>query len=170
MKDICSSETSLFVSNDQGITDFNHQSRTCSRVFENSDLHQVAGVDIYCGKVVFTDTTENKIKILDIDGTTKDVAGAGPSCDYDRDGSQHYATFSQPVSIYCEEKTLYICDATRNSIKLITNLNDIARFLQAIGRFYSAFGIHLKGQTPRKAKIQEAREDTLKLELFLDEV
>lgn len=73
MKDICSSETSLFVSNDQGITDFNHQSRTCSRVFENSDLHQVAGVDIYCGKVVFTDTTENKIKILDIDGTTKDV-------------------------------------------------------------------------------------------------
>ena len=53
---------------------------------------------------------------------------------------------------------------------LLTNLNDTARFLQAIGKFYSAFGIHLKGQTQRKATIQEAREDTLKLELFLDEV
>ena len=53
---------------------------------------------------------------------------------------------------------------------LLTNLNDTARFLQAIGRFYSAFGIHLKGQTQRKATIQEAREDTFMLELFLNEV
>ena len=49
-----------------------------------------------------------------------------------------------------------VCDAQKNSIKLLSKMNHCAKFLRAIDAIYEAFSVHIKGASYERKTAEEA--------------
>ena len=65
--------------------------------------------------------------------------------------------FYQPTGICTEfDNVVYVCNTQTSCIKMMTNLNNTARFLKGIGALYSAFSIHEKHDTYTLCNLSES--------------
>ena len=61
------------------------------------------------------------------------------------DGIASKCKFFQPIGLCTEfDNVVYVCDTQTSYIKILTTLNNTARFLQAVDALYSAFSVHEK--------------------------
>ena len=61
------------------------------------------------------------------------------------DGIASKCKFFQPIGLCTEfDNVVYVCDTQTSYIKILTTLNNTARFLQAVDALYSAFSVHDK--------------------------
>ena len=70
---------------------------------------------------------------------------AGDDTSGNCDGIASKCKFFQPIGLCREfDNVVYVCDAQTSCIKILTTVNNTARFLRAVGALYSAFSVHEK--------------------------
>ena len=125
-------------------------------VFLNSQQCTVVGI-YYAdkGSLYFNDACSRKGKRLNV--LTKDIsiiAGCGSAGS--SDGKASESSFTQLWAVWGEGEVLFVTDAATGSVRMITPLAGTVAFLRNLGLLFDSFGVHLKGQKPPAASIQDA--------------
>lgn len=149
----------LFVAHDQGITKINlatSESRTV--VHLDSQLCVLAS---FRNGAIFTNqmtATIWQISCCDSENDDEVTLFAGSEgVDGCVDGPVQECKFKQPMGICTEfDNVVFVCDAQTNSVKIITKMEECARFLGAIGCLFKAFSVHEKGVQYTVQSIEEA--------------
>ena len=68
------------------------------------------------------------------------------------------------------KKKIFITDAQTGSVKLITSLKGIVKYLGHLGRLYKAFSVHMKHQTVPKHSLPQAIELLEELDSYLETI
>jgi len=108
------------------------------------------------GRIAFTDKVSRQVKELNQNGISQVIAGTGEESNKNRTGS--YAAFGQPMGLCTEGSNMFVTDAQIDTIKLITTVSGTILFLENLGRFYSAFSVHLKNKPTPKHSLVEAHQ------------
>ncbi len=106
---------------------------------------------------LFADQHRSSIYIIRDDNEISAFAGTGVTGS--QDGPAGTCQFQQPIAICTEFDTIaYVCDAQTNSIKIITQVKETAKFLHGVGKLYKAFSVHNKGERYQKHTLQESSD------------
>jgi len=108
------------------------------------------------GKVAFTDQTRRQVMHLDRNGTVTVIAGTREEGNKNSSGS--CAAFGQPMRLCTEGDNTFLMDAQIGTVKLVTTVTGTIQFLENLGKFYSAFSVHLKNRPTKRHTIQEAHK------------
>lgn len=108
------------------------------------------------GKVAFTDQTRRQVMHLDRNGTVTVIAGTRE--EGNKNGSGSCAAFGQPMRLCTEGDNTFLMDAQIGTVKLVTTVTGTIQFLENLGKFYSAFSVHLKNRPTKRHTIQEAHK------------
>ena len=68
------------------------------------------------------------------------------------------------------DKNMFITDAQTGSVKLITSINGIVKYLSHLGLLYKAFSVHIKHQAVPKRSLPEAIELLEELDSYLETI
>ena len=66
------------------------------------------------------------------------------------------------------DKNIFIADAQTGSVKLITSITGIVKYLGHLGLLYKAFSVHMKHQTVPKRFLPQAIELLEELDSYLE--
>ena len=106
---------------------------------------------------LFADQHRSSIYKISDDNEISAFAGTGVRGT--QDGPVGTCQFQQPIAICTEFNSVaYVCDARTNSIKIITQLKETAKFLQGVGKLYKAFSVHNKGEKYQTHTLQESSD------------
>lgn len=123
----------------------------------------------YLAGIVFVDTGSLQIKTKICGEKAIVIAGTGKEGNSNGKGDQ--ATFAQPMGICVEhEKNIFITDAQTGSVKLITSIKGIVKYLGHLGLLYKAFSVHMKHQTVPKRSLPQAIELLEELDSYLETI
>ncbi|KAI8503595.1 hypothetical protein Bbelb_185660 [Branchiostoma belcheri] len=127
--------------------------------------HTVIPYDVADSALLFTDTGSHQVKTVTRIGTVQVLAGSGsPGL---QDGTSQYAEFYQPRGVCKELSCLLVTDVATGSIRLITNTDAAALFLEKTGGLYRAFGMHVRHEDPPQKSVAEACDTLDDLNAFL---
>ena len=120
----------------------------------------------YLDGIVYADTGSLQIKLKIHGGESIVIAGTGKEGNSNGKGDQ--ASFAQPMGICVElNKNIFVTDAQTGSVKLITSIKGIVKFLSHLGLLYKAFSVHMKHQTDPKFSLSQAIKLLEKRENYL---
>ena len=113
------------------------------------ECSESAHVASYLAGIVYVDIGSLQIKTKICGEEAVVIAGTGKEGNSNGKGAQ--ATFAQPMGICLEhEKNIFITDAQTGSVKLITSIKGIVKYLSHLALLYKAFSVHMKHQTVPK--------------------
>jgi hypothetical protein len=120
----------------------------------------------YLDGIVYADTGSLQIKSKTPGEESVVIAGTGKEGNLN--GKADKASFAQPMGICVElDKNIFITDAQTGSVKLITSITGIVKFLSHLGLLYKAFSVHMKHQTVPKHTLSQAIKLLEELENYL---
>ena len=123
----------------------------------------------YLGGIVYVDSGSLQIKTKICGEEAVVIAGTGKEGNSNGKGDQ--ASFAQPMGICVElDKNMFITDAQTGSVKLITSINGIVKYLSHLGLLYKAFSVHIKHQAVPKRSLPEAIELLEELDSYLETI
>ena len=111
---------------------------------------QIQGVSLNCHSVIFTDTTSHALRRFsleapDLDGKKEvkkvdTIIGNGTSGA--EDGFIDVARVSHPTVIISENRTIFFVDTGSKSVRLITKISALIKYVRVMKDIYRAFHIH----------------------------
>lgn len=126
-----------------------------------------AHVASYLAGIVYVDIGSLQIKTKICGEEALVIAGTGKEGNSNGKGDQ--ATFAQPMCICVEhDKNIFISDAQTGSVKLITSIKGIVKYLGHLGLLYKAFSVHMKHQTVPIRSLPQAIELLEELDSYLE--
>lgn len=142
---MCLCDHNIFISHCQGISKVNLESGECQLMVGLVDQPCVLtrfGMDI-----LFKNQMKSFVWQLKPSGRLDLMAGSDKE-EGSIDGPIKNCWFRQPMGICCRgHSVVYVCDAQTKSIKICSNMENCALFLDAMGSLYNAFLVHNKGST-----------------------
>ena len=110
----------------------------------------LVGVSLNCHSVIFTDTTSHTLKRLSLEASVLDgekevekvdtIIGDGTSGA--EDGFIDVARVSHPTVIISENRTIFFVDTGSKSVRLITKISTLIKYIRVMEDIYRAFHIH----------------------------
>ena len=110
----------------------------------------LVGVSLNCHSVIFTDTTSHTLKRLSLEASVLDgekevekvdtIIGDGTSGA--EDGFIDEARVSQPTGKFSERGTIFFVDTGSKSVRLITKISTLIKYIRVMEDIYRAFHIH----------------------------
>ena len=111
---------------------------------------QIHGVSLNCHSVIFTDTTSHTLKRFSLEASVLDgkkevekvdtIIGDGTSGA--EDGFIDVARVSHPTVIISENRTIFFVDTGSKSVRLITKISALIKYVRVMEDIYRAFHIH----------------------------
>ena len=133
------------------------------------ECSESAHVASYLAGIVYVDIGSLQIKTKIYGEEAVVIAGTGKEGNSNGKGDQ--ATFAQPMGICVEhEKNIFITDAQTGSVKLVTSIKGIVKYLGHLGLLYKAFSVHMKHQTVPKRSLPQAIELLEELDSYLEKI
>ena len=105
--------------------------------------------------VVLVDRDCNKIKEFDTTtGNLTTISGSGTPAS--KDGCKSSASFAQPTGVCCENGTssLYVVDCSTGRLRILTSTQALAKYLDNLWHFMSAYGLTSKEDATDFQEIQ----------------
>lgn len=131
------------------------------------ECSESAHVASYLAGIVYVDIGSLQIKTKICGEEALVIAGTGKEGNSNGKGDQ--ATFAQPMCICVEhDKNIFITDAQTGSVKLITSIKGIVKYLGHLGLLYKAFSVHMKHQTVPIRSLPQAIELLEELDSYLE--
>ena len=93
---------------------------------------------------------------LDRNGTVTVIAGTGK--EGNRNGSNSFAAFGQPMGLCSEGDNIFLRDAQIGTIKLVIKVTRTIQFLENLRQFYGAFSVHLKNSSTKRHTIEMVKD------------
>ena len=84
------------------------------------------------------------------------------------DGCKMTAGFVQPFGLCSEGNTLYVTDAASGKIKMVTPVHGTVTMLENLGKIYTTFGVHLKGQQQVESDLHDSCAKTHDMMDFIE--
>lgn len=165
---MCLNHNFLYLShkgNPGGITAVEMSTLEDTTIVRNGTVEcsESAHVASYLDGIVYADTGSLQIKSKIRGGESIVIAGTGKEGNSNGKGDQ--ASFAQPMGICVElNKNIFVTDTQTGSVKLITSIKGIVKFLSHLGLLYKAFSVHMKHQTAPKFSLSQAIKLLEKLE------
>ena len=130
------------------------------------ECSESAHVASYFAGIVYADIGSLQIKMKICGEEAVVIAGTGKEGNANGKGDK--ATFAQPMGICVElDKNIFITDAQTGSVKLITSIKGIVKYLGHLGLLNKAFSVHMKHQTVPKRSLPQAIELLEELDSYL---
>ena len=107
--------------------------------------------------ILFTDLGAHQIKKVNLTSRVVSVI-AGCGSEGNDDGSADCVSFAQISGIYCEGGYIYVVDPQSGTVKLVTRVTGVTKFLEYLGKFYKTFSVHLKHQNYDNLSLPDAVE------------
>ena len=135
-----------------GLVVLNLQDGTTQQLLRNGSTlcSQIQGVSLNCHSIIFTDTTSHTLKRFSFQASALDnkkevekvdtIIGNGTSGA--EDGFIDVARVSHPTGITPENGTIFFVDAGSKSVRFITQISAVMKYIRVMEDIYRAFHIH----------------------------
>ena len=102
------------------------------------NVRDISGICQDQDNMLFTDLGAHQRKKVNLTSIVVAVI-AGCGSEGNDDGSADCVSFVQISSIYCEGGNIYVVDAQSGTVKLVTRVTGVIKFLDYLGKLYKVF-------------------------------